>query len=440
MRKTLFNCKTDRLTYGIREMVELAARVGALDPDFIFIGENIGDPVANGWEVPKFVKRIVIDLVASRNSQVFGYTHSRGRIETRRWVADYSRRYSPSSRLDGEHVVFANGLGGAISIFYRMLKPGTRIIQPLPSYPAHSSTESFAAGVAPIGYRLDPANSWYPDLEHLERQIRRYPQIAGILLINPNNPTGAVYDAPTLEAIIRLAERYQLMLISDEVYFRLVYKSCRYVHVTELAGRRVPLVIMRGMSKDVPWPGSRCGWMEFHNTDLDADFARFFESIKRPLMLEVCSTTLPQTALPLIYDHPEYKRWNTRYTTELENNATAIFRILSRTPGLRVSPIQGAFYMMALFDPKALNARQTLPIKRASLRAFIRQAVAKRNLPLDKRFAYYLLAATGICVVPASDFKSPYPGFRITTLDRNPAWRNRVFRLLSAAVQRYLAS
>jgi alanine-synthesizing transaminase len=438
MRRTIFNPGTSRLTYGIREMVELAARVKELDPDFAFIGENIGDPVAKGWEVPKFVKRIVTGLVAARDSAVFGYTHSRGRIATRQWVADYARRYSPSSRLDGEHVVFANGLGGAISIFYRMLKRGSRIIQPCPGYPAHSSTERFAAGAASIGYRLDPDNRWYPDLAHLECQIRRHPEIAGILLINPNNPTGAVYDAPTLEAIIRLAERYQLMLVSDEVYFRMVYSGCHYVQLTELAGRRVPLVVLRGMSKDVPWPGARCGWMEFHNTDCDADFARFFESIKRTLMLEVCSTTLPQTALPLIYDHPEYKLWNARYTAELERNGQAIFRILTRAPGLRVSPIQGAFYMMALFEPKALNVRQTLPIACAAARAFIRQAVAKRNLPPDKRFAYYLLAATGICVVPASDFTSPYPGFRITTLERNPSRRDRVYRALSAAVQRYL--
>jgi len=93
---------------------------------------------------------------------------------------------------------------------------------------------------------------------------------------------------------------------------------------------------------------------------------------------------------------------------------------------------------MVLFDPKVLKPRQTLPIACAAVRTFIRKEVAKRNLPLDKRFAYYLLAATGICVVPASDFRSPYPGFRITTLDRDPLRRNRVYRSLSASVQRYL--
>jgi len=440
MRRTLYNANTERLTYGIREMVQVGARVGALDPKFTFIGENIGDPVAKGWDAPGFVKRIVTGLVRARDSKVFGYTHSYGRIETRRWVADYARRYSPASRLDGDHVVFTNGLGGAISIFYRTLKPGARIIQPSPGYPAHYSTEAFAAGAASINYRLDPDKGWAPDLAHLEQQIRRHPQIAGILVINPNNPTGAVYDAPTLEAIIRLAERYKLMLISDEVYFRMGYNNCRYVHMTELVGRRVPLVVMRGVSKDVPWPGSRCGWLEFHNTDLDTDFALFFESIKRTLMMEVCSTTLPQVALPLIYDHPEFDRWIARYTKELERNGNAIAGILSRTPGLRAAPIQGAFYLMALFDPQALNSRQTLPIASAAVRAFIRKAVAKPNLPLDKRFAYYLLASTGICVVPATDFAAAHPGFRITTLDRNPAHRDRVYRTLSDSIQRYLAS
>ncbi|MBI2438926.1 MAG: pyridoxal phosphate-dependent aminotransferase, partial [Lentisphaerae bacterium] len=420
MRRTIFNTGSARLTYGIREMVELAGRVGALDKAFVLVGENIGDPIAKGWEAPRFVKRIVTDLVAARNSEVFGYTHSRGRPATREWVADHSRRYAPHSRLDGEQVIFTNGLGGAISIFYRMLKPGARIIQPCPAYPAHSSTESFAAGAATISYRLDPANRWYPDLEHLERQIRRYPEIAGILLINPNNPTGAVYETVTLKAIVRLAERYQLMLISDEVYFRLVYNGARFAHVTELAAGRVPLVIMRGVSKDVPWPGARCGWLEFHNTDLDADFARFFESIKRPLLLEVCATTLPQTALPLIYDHPDYKEWLERYTARLARNANAIAAILGRTRGLRVHPIQGAFYMMVLFEGEKLKRRQKLRIALAAVRAFIRMAVARRTMPLDKQFAYYLLAATGICVVPASDFGSPYPGFRITTLERNP--------------------
>ncbi len=440
MRNPLLHPRAGRLTYGIREIVELAGRLRALDKSLDFVGENIGDPVAKGWEVPAFVRRIVRDLAGDRRSSVFGYTHSRGRLEARKWVAAYSRRHAPGSRLDGEHVLFCNGLGGGISIFYRMLRPGVRILQPQPGYPAHSSTESFAAGAPSIGYRLDPARGWAPDLDHLESQIRRHPKVAGILLINPNNPTGTVYGRETLEAVVRLAERYQLMLISDEVYFRLVHPGHRFVHLTALARGRAPLVVLRGLSKDVPWPGARCGWMEFHNTDLDGDFAAFFESLKRPLMLEVCSTTLPQAALPMIYDHPQYDPWLARYTAKLAGNAKAIRTILGTVPGLRVPPIQGAFYIMATLPAACFNARQTLPIAHPRARALIRKAVAAPGIAPDKRLAYYLLASTGLCVVPASDFHSPYPGFRVTTLERDPDRRDRSFRMLAAAVQRYLAS
>ncbi len=270
--------------------------------------------------------------------------------------------------------------------------------------------------------------------------MRRHPEVAGILLINPNNPTGAVYDAATLEAIVRIAERYRLLLLSDEVYFRMVFEPCRYTHLTQLVARRVPLVVMRGVSKDVPWPGARCGWMEFHNTDLDRDYARFFESVKRPLMLEVCSTTLPQMALPLIYGHPEYERWRRRYTADLDQAARSMTAILAKTDGLRVNPIQGAFYLMTCFEHRVLNARQTLPIHSPAARSFIRRAVAVPGMPLDKRFAYYLLASTGICVVPASDFYSPWPGFRVTTLERDPRRRQEIYAALSAAITNYLAS
>ncbi len=440
MRRPLYHPETARLVYGIREIVEVAARLAALDPGFRFIGENIGDPVAKGWDVPPFIRPILTEIIRARPGTVYGYTHSRGRMDARRWVADYSRRFAPASRLDADHVVFTNGLGAAISLFYRMLRPGARILQPRPGYPAHASTEQYYARAPSLGYRCDPDRGWAPDLDDLERLVRRHPDVAGILLINPNNPTGAVYDAATLAAVVRLAERYRLLLVSDEVYFRLVFPPARFVQITELAAGRVPLVVLRGLSKDVPWPGARCGWMEFHNTDRDAEYRRFFDSLMRPLMLEVCATALPQAALPRIYDHPGYEPWRTRYTAELARNAAAIAAILGQTPGLRVTPVQGAFYMTVRFAPGALRPGQSLPIRHPAARAFVRQAVARRGLPPDKRFAYYLLGATGICVVPASDFYAREPGFRVTTLDRDPRRRDRVFHTLRQAVSRYLAS
>lgn len=440
MRKSIACPNIELMRYGIREIVDVTQQVKALDPALQVMGENIGDPVAKGWDVPDFIREILTGLIRSDARQVFGYTHSRGRIETRKWVVDYARRFSPSTRLDYEQVVFVNGLGAGISVIYRMLAPGVRVLQPHPGYPTHISSEQFHAGLESIGYHLDPNRQWQPDLDHLEFQVKRNPDVAGLLLINPNNPTGAVYSEAILEAVLKIAERYRLMVISDEVYLRMVFNQASYVQITELAKERVPLLVMRGVSKDVPWPGARCGWLEFHNADRDPEFQAYFESIKKAVMLEVCSTALPQAAVPLIYDHPEFNRWLSRYCADLETNSNAIYASLSRTKGIHAIPIQGAFYMTILFDDGVLNNRQTLPISNQKSAEFIRRIAAGPKIALDKRFAYYLLAATGICVVPATDFESPWPGFRVTTLERDPARRDQIYQRLAEAIARYLAS
>lgn len=428
------------LRYGIREIVDVAQKIGEVDNEFKFVGENIGDPIPKGWMVPKFVKEIIVEEIQKPGDAVFGYSHSRGNPTTRKWVVEYAKRYSPSSTLDYEYVLFASGLGAGIAAMYNMLPEGARIIQPTPSYPTHGSMESFNAKAEPIVYNLDPNNNWQPDLGHLEAQIKANPTVTGILVINPNNPTGAVYSKETLEAIVSLAEKYSLMIISDEVYFRMVYNGYKYEQITELAQGRVPLIVMRGLSKDVPWPGGRCGWLEFHNVDLDPDFKEYAESVKKRILMEVCSVTLPQVVLPKIYDHPEFDGWNKAYNAELEKNGNYIAEVLGNTKGMKVNRTNGAFYMMPLFEEGVLNEKQVLPVKNDAARAYIEKEVSKPGFPLDKRFAYYLLANTGICVVPASGFFSPFHGFRLTTLDRDEVRRKDTYARLSNAVQEYIKS
>lgn len=428
------------LKYEIREIVEVTQKLKAIEPSLQFINENIGDPIAKGWTVPPFVKQIITEEIARAGDAVFGYSHSRGLPETRKWVVQYAKRFSPSSTLDYEDVLFTSGLGASISSLYQMLPEKWRIIQPTPAYPTHTSFESFSSKQPPITYDLDPANNWEPNLTDLEEKIKANPDVAGILVINPNNPTGAVYSQETIDRIIKLAETYQLMVISDEVYFRMVYNGRTFSQITQRAVNRIPLIVMRGLSKDVPWPGGRCGWIEFHNTNIDPDFKNFADSVKQRILLEVCSTTLPQKVLPRIYEHPDFDAWNIAYNAELEKNGNGIADALNATPGLFANRTNGAFYMMPLFKEGVLKPTQSLPIANPQLRAFIEQAVSQPNFPLDKRFTYYLLAATGICVVPASGFYSTHPGFRLTTLDRDDTRRAHTYATLSKAVETYLNS
>lgn len=428
------------LQYGIREVVDTSQKINELDPSWKMIPENIGDPIPKGWPVPPFLKDLIKQAVDDESNGVFGYSHSRGLPATRKWVAQYAKRFAPSSDLDYESVLFTSGLGAAIAVMYGMIKRGTRILQPTPSYPTHVSLEAYCQGANSIQYNLDPDNEWQPDLAHMEAQIKSHPEIAGILLINPNNPTGAVYGAETIEKIVCLAERYGLMLISDEVYFRMVYNGHTHIHITEVAHNRVPLIVMKGLSKDVPWPGGRCGWFEFHNTHLCAEYKKYCDGLKKRVLMEVCSVTLPQTILPQIYDHPDYVSWIANYNEELEENGNAIADKLSESPYLKVNRTNGAFYMMPLFKDGALNGKQTLPIANEAVRKYIEKEVAAENFPLDKRFCYYVLAATGICIVPSSGFFSPFPGFRLTTLDRDPVRRKNTYETLVRAVNEYVES
>lgn len=440
MRQNPFNPKVALLKYEIREIVDFVQHIQELDPSLKIENENIGDPIAKGWPVPPFLKDLIREEIEKTGDKVFGYTHSRGNIETRKWIVEYSKRFSPNSDLDYENVLIASGLGAGLSSAYHVLADGLRIIQPSPSYPTHASMESYAAGSEPILYNLDPEKNWQPDVNHLDSQLATHPEIGGILIINPNNPTGAVYSAETLEEIVKIAEKYKVMILSDEIYFRMVYNGFEFSQITEIAKGRVPLIVMRGLSKDVPWPGARCGWLEFHNTDLDEDFKKYCDSVKKRVLMEVCSVTLPQVVMPKIYNHPEFENWITNYLKALEDNSVKITEILGATKGLKVNRTNGAFYMLPIFEEGVLNNHQSLAIANEKVRQFVEAKVADPLMPLDKRFCYYLVASTGICVVPASGFFSPYVGFRITTLTRDPQKRDEIYHILSNAIENYLNS
>jgi len=428
------------LKYEIREIVDTVQKISEFDPSLQIENENIGDPVAKGWPVPPFLKDILKAEIDKPGDKVFGYTHSRGNIATRKWIVSYAKKFSPSVELDYEDILITNGLGAGISMLYQMIGGGARIIEPSPSYPTHGSMESFCSGQQPLTYKLDPERNWEPDFGDLEAQLTAHPEISGLLIINPNNPTGAVYSAETLEQMVQIAEKYSLMLISDEIYFRMVYNGYKFAQISEIAKNRVPLIVMRGLSKDVPWPGGRCGWLEFHNTHLDEDYKKLCDSVRKRALLEVCSGALPQAVLPLIYDHPEFETWLAAYNMALEENTLKIAEKLRAVPGLVVQPANGAFYMMPIFKEGLLKPGQSLPIENEGVRKFVEELVSAPDIPLDKRFVYYLIASTGICTVPATSFFSPYYGFRVTTLTRDPEKRDEIYGKLAKAIETYLAS
>ena len=220
----------------------------------------------------------------------------------------------------------------------------------------------------------------------------------------------------------------------------MTYNGTVSAPLSTVIGDRVPAICMRGISKEMPWPGSRCGWIEVYNRRRDPMFATYVQSILNAKMLEVCSTTLPQAVLPRIKAHPLYREHLKHRIKRYERYSNLAYDILKNVKGLLVNRTNGAFYMSAVFEEGVLNHQQSLPIASAEVRETVERLVSGSSVQPDKRFVYYLLAATGICVVPLSSFATDLQGFRITLLEKDEDDFVEIFQTIAASIRRYIDS
>ncbi|HLP42550.1 MAG TPA: pyridoxal phosphate-dependent aminotransferase [Fibrobacteria bacterium] len=432
MRRPILHVGAGELVYEIREIVKKAQLFQKLGVEIFW--ENIGDPVAKGTPIPAWMKKIVAGL--AEDSQSYAYCSTKGVLETRQFLASRTNSLG-GVQITPEDILFTNGLGDAISKVYQYLDPGARVLGPSPGYSTHSSAEGGHAGQPPITYCLLPERSWLPDMEELRNRVRYNPSIVGILIINPDNPTGMVYPEKYLREVVEIAKEYDLFLIADEIYTHITYNGAKAIPLAAVIGD-VCGISMKGISKELPWPGSRCGWLEFYNTSRDAEFSRLVKAIEDAKMLEVCSTTLPQMAIPAVLSHPEFQTHRNALNLAIQKRGDVVFDTLKDVPELIVNKTQGAFYTSIIFKKGVLKPTQKLKVENAGARALVEKMV--EGVPLDKRFVYYVLAATGICVVPISSFCSDLHGFRVTLLEEDPKRMVWMYQRLKAAIEEYLRS
>jgi alanine-synthesizing transaminase len=434
MRHKILSAGAKELTYEIREIVKKAELVQQAGQAVYW--ENIGDPIQKNAIVPQWMKEIISGLTLDNRS--YSYCPSKGVLETRKFLANLNNERG-GAQIKADDILFFNGLGDAIGKVYQYINPGLRVIGPSPAYSTHSSAEAAHAGQEPITYKLDPDNHWYPDLDDLYLKVKYNPNIIGILIINPDNPTGMVYPLETLKRIVEIAREFKLMLISDEIYLNITYNGARAYSLAEVIGD-VPGIAMKGISKELPWPGSRCGWMEYYNRDTDTEFNKFCAVLDNAKMIEVCSTTLPQLAIPRIMGDSRYAVYRQQQNKNIGNRSRIISDILGTVPQLRFNETYGAFYNTIIFKEGVLNPEQQLKIADPAIREMVEKWVAAPDVALDKRFVYYLLGATGICVVPISSFCSDLKGFRVTLLEENEALLTQTFTRLRDALLEYVNS
>ena len=386
MRQNLLRADNKLLNYPIREVVTIGKTLEKLG-NLSMIWENIGDPITAGEKMPEWIKDIVHKH--SVTDKVFAYTDTRGYLPTREFVL---KNFSNEKICTVDDILFFNGLGEAINKVINNLPREARILVPSPTYPSHATAEAMHAGCSFISYDLDPANDWEPNLEEIENKVKYNDQIVAILVINPNNPTGRVFKRETLEAIVKIAKDHDCFLIFDEIYHSMVFDGVENVLLHEIIGD-VPGISMKGISKDVPWPGSRCGWIEVYNSEKDQEFQDFINMILLAKMLEVCSTTLPQVVLPYIYSAPEFKGYLQGRIEKYHRRAEQAVAFFEQIPQVRVSMPGGVFYFVV--ELLELPRSQLSATTKAS-RLYLNDLLAKKEVAPDFQFTYELMASEGV--------------------------------------------
>lgn len=432
MRVNINQPGANKLRYEIRQIIEIAHKVETLGIPITW--ENIGDPIAKGEKIPEWIRAIVGREVLLNSS--YAYSPTQGLSDTLSYIAK-ERNLEGGISITPDDILFFNGLGDAITRLYSNLHPGARVIGPNPAYPTHSASEAAHANAPHITYRLDPERKWEPDLVDMENSLRKHKEITGILIINPDNPTGFVYPQETLKKIVSLAQKYDLFIISDEIYSNLAYEHSNMRKLASVI-EDVPAIAMRGISKEFPWPGARSGWIEFYNRSKDTEFDRYASSLLNVKMLEVCSTTLPQQVLPYVMSDARYYPYLKERVKRYEARSQYTVSVLATIPGLITHVARGAFYQTIVFKNNVLKNNQSLVLSK-TVHSIIEPHLETASL--DQRFVYYLLAATGICVVPLSTgFNSDSNGFRMTLLEPDDEKFHSTIDTLFKAINTYLAS
>ena len=430
MRRSIVHEGAGQLTYEIREIVAVARKMEAAGLTVTW--ENIGAPIQKGEAFPGWMKAILADLVTQDAS--YAYSDTQGIRPTRTFLSDRVNARG-GCQITCDDILFFNGLGDAVAKVFGFLKREARVIGPSPAYSTLSSAEAAHSGYEHLTYRLDPSKGWLPDLDDLENKVKYNDAVAGLLLINPDNPTGVVYDRGLLLKMVDIARRHGLFIIADETYANITYNGAEACSLSEVLGD-VPGLSLRSISKEYPWPGARCGWIEVFNKKGHPEFEKYIDTLLAAKRLEVCSTSLPQLTIPLIMGDPRYAAHLERRRRMFGDRARQAFEALDGIPGVKVVLPQGALYFTVLFEPGVLDGPRSLPPANPEVGKLVAELSAR--VAPDKRFVYNLLASTGICTVPLTGFCSDLPGFRMTLLENDDAKREWIFRTVSEALRTYL--
>ncbi len=357
---------------------------------------NTGNPAAFGFPLPESIR----NALSGRIADAVPYCDFQGMPEARDAIARYERSKGIEG-LEAGDIFVGNGVSEVVNFaLMPLLNPGDEVLIPTPNYSLWSNT-ILLAGAKPVYYRCDEASGWNPDVADLRSKITC--KTRALVIINPNNPTGCLYDTLVLEQMLQVAREYKLIVFSDEIYDRLVMDGLKHVSTAALAPD-LTVVTMNGLSKSHSLCGYRCGWMAISGPR--AATQAYCQGIIQLTSMRLCSNALAQLVIPAALEDMETPASMVRPGGRMYEQRQATLSALDQIDGISYVKNVAAFYLFPRLDAK------------------------KFNITSDKQFAKDLLHATNILVVPGSGFDWAEPDhFRLVMLPEAPILHDAMLRM-----------
>ncbi len=331
--------RTKKVTYAIRDIVLKAKELEAQGRKILYL--NIGDPPVYDFETPIELRKVVVGKILASNANtdlnVSTYCDSLGILEAKESVASDARERKHIANITPDDVVITTGASEAITIaISALVNPGDNIMLPTPGYPLYISQVPVYHGEL-NQYYLNEDIGWQINFEELEKRVNE--KTKAIVIINPNNPTGANYNKDSILNIIRFAKRHNLVIFADEMYDKLLYDDSKHISVASLA-EDVPVITFGGLSKNYIMPGWRLGWAIFH--DPQKDMVEYREAINKMLRARLCAPHPQQYMVKPALDGDD--RHLDKIIPKLQKRRDITYEMLNKIPGISCVKPEGAFY------------------------------------------------------------------------------------------------
>ena len=338
--------KLDNVCYDIRgPVMDEANRMIAQGMDILKL--NIGNPAPFGFRTSeKLVKQMADNLTSTE-----GYSDSKGILKAREAIIKYCRKKGIEN-VTVDDVYTGNGVSELITMSMQgLLDYGDEVLVPSPDYPLWTASVTLAGGTA-VHYICDEQSEWYPDIEDMRKKITD--KTKGIVVINPNNPTGALYPKGILEQIVGLAREHDLILFADEIYDRLVMDGEEHIALASLAPDLLT-VSFNGLSKSHLIAGYRCGWMCLCGNKEHAK--GYVEGINLLSSMRLCSNVPAQSVIDLVLTDEELTKQMLVPGGRIYEQREYIYKALNDIPGVSAVKPKAAFYIFPKLDKAKFNMK-----------------------------------------------------------------------------------